>query len=123
MQMSVQALREQYLPALRELLPRARQARVELFLATREHAATFRASPGVAALRPAAQTSLPGLALAGAWTATGWPATLEGAVLSGHAAARSALRTLGIDPAASDTRGGRSMAATDTLAASGSPAP
>jgi hypothetical protein len=35
-----------------------------------------------------------GLFLAGAWTATGWPATLEGAVLSGHAAARSALQAL-----------------------------
>ena len=123
MQMSVKALREEYLPALRELLPRARQARVELFLATREHAATFRASPGVEALRPSAGTALPGLALAGAWTATGWPATLEGAVLSGHAAARSALDTLGIDPAASDTRGGRAFGARGTLAASGSPAP
>jgi monoamine oxidase len=37
---------------------------------------------------------VPGLALAGAWTATGWPATLEGAVLSGHAAARCALEAL-----------------------------
>jgi squalene-associated FAD-dependent desaturase len=119
MQMSVQALREEYLPALRELLPRARQARVELFVATREHAATFRASPGVGALRPAAQTALPGLSLAGAWTATGWPATLEGAVLSGHAAARSALRTLGIDPAAGDTREGPSVAATGVLATGG----
>nr|MBA3809256.1 FAD-dependent oxidoreductase [Solirubrobacterales bacterium] len=34
--------------------------------------------------------------LAGAWTDTGWPATLEGAVLSGHTAAAAALRTLGI---------------------------
>ncbi len=32
--------------------------------------------------------------LAGSWTATGWPATLEGAVLSGHVAAREALATL-----------------------------
>jgi uncharacterized protein with NAD-binding domain and iron-sulfur cluster len=62
-----------------------------LFLATREHAATFRAAPGTAALRPGPTTAIPGLVLAGAWTATGWPATLEGAVLSGHAAARSAL--------------------------------
>jgi squalene-associated FAD-dependent desaturase len=123
MRMSVQALREQYLPALRELLPRARQARVELFLATREHAATFRASPGVASLRPPAQTALPGLALAGAWTATGWPATLEGAVLSGHAAAQSALRTLGIDASASGTGGGPAIAATHAMAATGSPAP
>jgi monoamine oxidase len=98
MGMSVDALRERYLPAMRELLPRARNAKVERFLATREHAATFRAAPGVAALRPSAATSVPGLVLAGNWTATGWPATLEGAVLSGHTAARQALRELGLGP-------------------------
>ncbi len=91
MGMSVDALRERYLPALAELFPRARAARVERFLATREHAATFRAEPGAGTLRPGARTSVPGLVLAGAWTDTGWPATLEGAVLSGHAAARCVL--------------------------------
>ncbi len=91
MGMSVDELREQYLPALCELLPRAREANVESFLATREHAATFRAAPGVEALRPGPRTPLPGVVLAGAWTDTGWPATLEGAVLSGHAAAEHAL--------------------------------
>ncbi len=94
MQMSVDALRERYLPALSALFPRARHARVETFFATREHAATFRAAPGVARLRPGAQTPAPGLVLAGAWTDTGWPATLEGAVLSGHASARAALAAL-----------------------------
>ena len=89
MQMSVDALREQYLPAIEQLLPRARGAKLESFLATREHAATFRAVPGTAALRPGPDTGVAGLALAGSWTATGWPATLESAVLSGHAAARS----------------------------------
>lgn len=97
MGMSVDALRERYLPALRELLPRARGAKVESFLATREHAATFRAAPGVQELRPGPGTAVRGLVLAGAWTATGGPATLEGAVLSGHAAAASALRALGIE--------------------------
>jgi hydroxysqualene dehydroxylase len=92
MGMSVDRLRERYLPALEELLPRARQANVELFVATREHAATFRAAPGTRALRPGPVTSVPGLVLAGAWTATGWPATLEGAVLSGHAAAEALAR-------------------------------
>jgi squalene-associated FAD-dependent desaturase len=91
MGMSVDALRERYLPALEHVLPRARGAKVERFLVTREHAATFRAAPGVAALRPGPRTSVPGLVLAGAWTDTGWPATLEGAVLSGHAAAEEAL--------------------------------
>jgi hydroxysqualene dehydroxylase len=100
MAMSVDQLREQYLPALRELLPRARGARVELFVATREHAATFRAAPGTAALRPGPRTAVPGLALAGSWTDTGWPATLEGAVLSGHAAAGCVLEQLGLDTSA-----------------------
>jgi squalene-associated FAD-dependent desaturase len=94
MQMSVPALRERYLPALQELLPAARGANVQRFLATREHAATFRAAPGTAALRPGPRTQLPGLVIAGSWTDTGWPATLEGAVLSGHAAAAEALAAL-----------------------------
>jgi squalene-associated FAD-dependent desaturase len=95
MQMSVDALREQYLPAIEQLLPRARGAKLESFLATREHAATFRAVPGTAALRPRPDTGLAGLVLAGSWTATGWPATLESAVLSGHAAALSVRAALG----------------------------
>jgi len=98
MAMNVEDLRRTYLPAMEALFPRAREAKVERFLATREHAATFRAAPGVAALRPPSQTSLPGVLLAGAWTDTGWPATLESAVLSGHAAAAHALRALDIDP-------------------------
>jgi len=97
---SVDALRERYLPALSALLPRAREATVEAFMVTREHAATFRAAPGVAALRPGPRTSVPGLVLAGAWTDTGWPATLEGAVLSGHAAATEALSALGVEASA-----------------------
>ncbi|MGA2471368.1 MAG: hydroxysqualene dehydroxylase HpnE [Solirubrobacteraceae bacterium] len=91
MRMSAGELRERYLPALEALLPRAAGATVERFVVTREHAATFRAAPGVRALRPAARTAVPGLLLAGAWTATGWPATLEGAARSGHAAAAAAL--------------------------------
>jgi squalene-associated FAD-dependent desaturase len=94
MEMSVDALRERYVPAIEQLLPQARGAKVERFLATREHAATFSAVPGAAALRPGPDSAVPGLALAGSWTATGWPATLESAVLSGHAAARTALAAL-----------------------------
>jgi squalene-associated FAD-dependent desaturase len=89
-----QELRDRYLPALAALFPAARGAAVERFVVTREHAATFRAVPGAAALRPAAATQLPGLAIAGAHTATGWPATMEGAVRSGHAAAREVLAAL-----------------------------
>ncbi|HEY8304091.1 MAG TPA: FAD-dependent oxidoreductase [Solirubrobacteraceae bacterium] len=85
------ALRERYLEALRELFPRAREAVVRSVHVSREHAATFRAVPGSEALRPGTRTTVPGLVLAGAWTDTGWPATLEGAVLSGHSAARAAM--------------------------------
>jgi squalene-associated FAD-dependent desaturase len=91
MTMSTAALRERYVAALAELLPAAREAHVERFIVTKEHAATFRATPGTAALRPAAATALEGVVLAGAWTATGWPATLESAALSGHAAAAALL--------------------------------
>jgi squalene-associated FAD-dependent desaturase len=85
-------LREQLLPALAELLPAARAARVERFMVTRDQAATFRQSPGSARLRPGARTAMPGLYLAGAYTDTGWPATMEGAVQSGLRAAAEALR-------------------------------
>jgi uncharacterized protein with NAD-binding domain and iron-sulfur cluster len=54
---------------------------------SREPAATFAARPGAARLRPGPATSRPNVARAGAWTATGWPATMEGAIRSGTAAA------------------------------------
>jgi len=61
------------------------------FFVTREREATFRPGPGSRALRPAALTRAPGLYLAGAWTDTGWPATMEGAVRSGDLAAQAVL--------------------------------
>ncbi|GEL17344.1 hydroxysqualene dehydroxylase HpnE [Pseudonocardia asaccharolytica] len=88
-------LRAQLLPALAALLPAARDAAVLDFFVTREPHATFRAAPGSAALRPPARTALPGLFLAGAWTDTGWPATMEGAVRSGEAAADALLAGAG----------------------------
>jgi hydroxysqualene dehydroxylase len=84
-------LRAEFLPALASLFPAAGTARVERFFVTREPEATFRAAPGTRALRPGPETAVPGLYLAGAWTDTGWPATMEGAVRSGLAAARAAL--------------------------------
>jgi hypothetical protein len=88
------ALREQFLPALAELFPAAREAQVVEFFVTRERRATFRQAPGTARLRPAAATNLPGLVLAGAWTATGWPDTMESAVRSGLSAAIELRRTV-----------------------------
>ncbi len=91
---SAEDLQARYLPALAALLPMAAAAQVREFFVTREHAATFRAAPGARAWRPGPRTALPGLALAGAWTNTGWPATMEGAVRSGRAAAREAMVTI-----------------------------
>jgi squalene-associated FAD-dependent desaturase len=86
-------IRELIVPALAGLLPGAGRAEIRDFFVTRERQATFRPAPGTASLRPAARTALPGLFLAGAWTATGWPATMEGAVRSGDAAAIALLRS------------------------------
>ncbi|HET9971086.1 MAG TPA: FAD-dependent oxidoreductase, partial [Streptosporangiaceae bacterium] len=94
----VAQLQEQFVPALAELFPAAREATVAEFFVTRERRATFRQAPGSGALRPKAATRLPGLVLAGAWTDTGWPDTMEGAVRSGLSAAvelrRSVLTTV-----------------------------
>ncbi|MEV3922375.1 hydroxysqualene dehydroxylase HpnE [Actinomadura coerulea] len=87
-------LRAVYLAELERLFPAARRARVTDFFVTRERHATFRQSPGSDALRPASATRLPWLFLAGAWTDTGWPDTMEGAVRSGLTAARLVRRHL-----------------------------
>lgn len=80
-------LRELFLPALGEVFARAAQAELLDFFVTREPRATFRQAPGTRVLRPRARTEVTGLVLAGAWTDTGWPDTIEGAVLSGERAA------------------------------------
>jgi squalene-associated FAD-dependent desaturase len=102
------ALRERFLPALAELFPAAREACVLEFFVTRERRATFRQVPGSGRLRPGAGTGLPGLVLAGAWTDTGWPDTMESAVRSGLAAAIELRRTVLSVPGLS--RSGRSHA-------------
>ena len=53
----------------------------------RERRATFAATPAENAKRPGPQTSWPNLLLAGDWTQTGLPATIEGAIRSGNRAA------------------------------------
>ncbi|WP_329235896.1 hydroxysqualene dehydroxylase HpnE [Streptomyces sp. NBC_01460] len=91
----VAELRTRYVPELERLLPAARGAGIRDFFVTRERTATFAPTPGVGRLRPGTHTRAPGLHLAGAWTATGWPATMEGAVRSGFTAADAALAALG----------------------------
>jgi squalene-associated FAD-dependent desaturase len=85
-------LRDRFVPALQELFPAAREARIIDFFVTRERRATFRQAPGCGEKRPGARTGMAGLVLAGAWTDTGWPDTMEGAVRSGLMAARELRR-------------------------------
>ena len=80
-----------YVRALAELFPVARHAEVLDAFVTREPNATFLPAPGTGAMRPGARTAISGLFLAGAWTDTGWPATMEGAARSGRVAAAAVL--------------------------------
>ena len=82
-------LRARFLPELARLFPDAKDARVERFVVVKEKRATFRSLPDGPANRLPAATPLGNLFLAGDWTDTGWPATMEGAVRSGEAAARA----------------------------------
>jgi hydroxysqualene dehydroxylase len=91
---SVAELRSWLLPEIERVLPAAAGADLVDFFVTREPHATFRQSPGSGRWRPAAATRYDGLAMAGAYTATGWPATMEGAVRSGDAAATNILAAL-----------------------------
>ncbi len=77
---------------LARLLPAAAGATVTESIVTREHSATFFGLPGTHSLRSGTECGLPGVYLAGAWSDTGWPATMEGAVRSGTKAGRLAAR-------------------------------
>jgi len=81
------------LKEIRQALPAAREAQLIKATVIKEASATFSPEPGVDRFRPAQTTNTPGLFLAGDWTATGWPATMEGAVRSGYLAAEAVLRS------------------------------
>jgi zeta-carotene desaturase len=72
---------------LTEFFPALRDAKLIKATVIKEIHATFSPSPGSDAFRPSHTTTWPRLLLAGDWTATGWPATMEGAVRSGYGAA------------------------------------
>src|SRR6201993_425186 len=84
------------LKEVRQALPAAREARLVKATVIKEATATFSPEPGVDQWRPAQETRTPGLFLAGDWTLTGWPATMEGAVRSGYLAAEAVLRSSSI---------------------------
>ncbi|HUI78118.1 MAG TPA: hydroxysqualene dehydroxylase HpnE [Bryobacteraceae bacterium] len=74
---------------LRLFFPRVREAKLLKSHVVKEQRATFSAAPETESLRPPTATRFPNLFLAGDWTATGWPATMEGAVRSGYIAAEA----------------------------------
>jgi len=84
------ALRE-----LAEFFPRTRDAKLLKATVVKEVHATYSALPGSDAYRPGTVSPWPHVFLAGDWTATGWPATMEGAVRSGYKAAEAVTAAAG----------------------------
>jgi squalene-associated FAD-dependent desaturase len=81
----------------REFFPAARKANLVKSTVIKEVNATYSPRPGIDGYRPTAETGWPRVFLAGDWTATGWPATMEGAVRSGYLAAEALARAAGTD--------------------------
>jgi uncharacterized protein with NAD-binding domain and iron-sulfur cluster len=80
---------------LNEILPLTREATLQKATVIKEINATFSPAPGVDRWRPQQHIGMDNLFLAGDWTSTGWPATMEGAVRSGYLAAEALLASLG----------------------------
>jgi uncharacterized protein with NAD-binding domain and iron-sulfur cluster len=88
------AILDRVLTDLEQIWPATRAAKLIRSWVVTEHGATFAVRPGIDALRPPQRTHIDGLYLAGDWTDTGWPATMEGAVRSGYLAAQGVLADL-----------------------------
>jgi zeta-carotene desaturase len=71
------------------------EARLVKAHVVKEQRATFSAAPETESLRPESVSGIPNVFLAGDWTRTGWPATMEGAVRSGYRAAEAVARASG----------------------------
>lgn len=84
---------------LQEFIPQAADAKLVRSHVVKEVRATYSAVPGLESHRPATATIYPNLFLAGDWTNTGWPATMEGAVRSGYRAAEEVARAAGLEAA------------------------
>jgi squalene-associated FAD-dependent desaturase len=80
-------LLEKFVAEMARVLPRAQESRVVRSLVVKQRNATFRCLPGANRLRPGSRTPIANLFLAGEWTQTGWPSTMESAVRSGYNAA------------------------------------
>ena len=92
---SKEELQRVFLEAMARAFPKAREAKVERILVVKQDNATFRCLPGTEDLRPKTETPIKNLLLAGEWTDTGWPSTMEGAVRSGVAAAKAMVARTG----------------------------
>jgi zeta-carotene desaturase len=82
---------------VREFFPAAREATLLKSTVIKEVNATYSPRPGIDAHRPTPVTGWARVFLAGDWTATGWPATMEGAVRSGYLAAEALARSVGME--------------------------
>jgi zeta-carotene desaturase len=80
---------------LAEFFPLVKNARLEKAQVIKEVRATFSAKPGLESIRPVSRTRLHNFFLAGDWTRSGWPATMEGAVRSGYLAAEAVTEAAG----------------------------
>jgi squalene-associated FAD-dependent desaturase len=87
-------IRDAVLAELKDVWPEVGQAQLLRWWVVTEHGATFAVRPGVDRLRLPQRTPVDGLFLAGDWTLTGWPATMEGAVRSGYLAGQGILKDL-----------------------------
>jgi squalene-associated FAD-dependent desaturase len=87
------------LKEVREFFPAARVANLVKSTVIKEVHATYSPRPGIDAYRPEQSTTWPRVFLAGDWTASGWPATMEGAVRSGYLAAEALARATGVQHA------------------------
>jgi zeta-carotene desaturase len=92
-EVEAQALQERFEAEIATLLPRAAGAKVERCVIVKEKRATYCPGPGIDRIRPDQRTGIEGLTLAGDYTRTGWPATMEGAVRGGNRAARVILES------------------------------
>jgi squalene-associated FAD-dependent desaturase len=101
--MSQEALVQHVVFELQRLFPASSDAKLLHSQVVTDPNAVFSVRPEVEAIRPSAGTALPWLHLAGDWIATGWPATMEGAVISGIMAANSICQSEALSPLPIDT--------------------
>ena len=82
-------LAERFIDEMAQVFPQAKRSRVERAVVVKQRRATFRCLPGANDLRPDSPTPYCNLFLAGEWTNTGWPSTMESAARSGYNAAQA----------------------------------